>query len=687
MSVAALAISVAAITSPALAQRAKTRPARPEPQTFQIGEKVEVQWGFKWYAGVVTAIDDFLNLVHVRYSVDGDEQTWMFHRDPNWIRKLPGGAPPAGALVPVNPGAPANPASDAAPAAEFPLRTWTDHTGKYKVEARYGGRGPGGVQLKKPDGKTIEIPLEKLSKEDQAFVEGLAAALANSPRSSAPRTQGSGGSESTGGPDRKLIPEPAKRIEVVSTPNWSLTPDGVTPLDLPAGTVQIALKDPRVAPARGAFVSQDDGLDPKHILLDHSRGQALVACASLHGPSRRIRLYRCDLKAGRFLGQLDSPGGHVPRDLSRSGALLVGVPEIMDLHSRSIAVSKLEEKSLALFRRFESAAVGGLFGPREHYFASAYFVGEDKLLTVSDMEGLISLWNIEDGRRLWLYKASSSVIVPALSPGHQQMAVKTQPGLAILDTTSGKTLGTIDLNEYDGTAAFSADGKWLGFLTSHNVRVWNVTTGKLAHEVWFPEGHHGGSLSFLSDDFVLVDHRYVIDLPKKVVLWDYGSSMATDCRAVAGGKFWHVEANSPPELPSQLIGRTLLTAPVKAKSESLVAGDLLALKRGSRVSINVDLPTASGDDLVAVAKHLTDEVKSNGFALASSSPLTLRASIEPDKHPTGKTLLTLTLKENDTVLWTARQYGESPRMFLSSHLPTSIARHPPGGAFGKSELK
>lgn len=51
------------------------------------------------------------------------------------------------------------------------FRTWTDSTGKFRVSAKYAGVKEDSVQLTKKDGKTIQLPLEKLSAEDQRWIK------------------------------------------------------------------------------------------------------------------------------------------------------------------------------------------------------------------------------------------------------------------------------------------------------------------------------------------------------------------------------------------------------------------------------------------------------------------------------------------------------------------------------------
>ena len=56
-------------------------------------------------------------------------------------------------------------------------RTWTDSSGTYKVEAELVKLDGEVVELKKPDGTVIKVPLDKLSEADRVFVRPKAIAL------------------------------------------------------------------------------------------------------------------------------------------------------------------------------------------------------------------------------------------------------------------------------------------------------------------------------------------------------------------------------------------------------------------------------------------------------------------------------------------------------------------------------
>ena len=53
------------------------------------------------------------------------------------------------------------------------IRTWTDRTGSFKVEAQFLGLSDGKIQLHKLNGVKISVPLTKMSIEDVKFVEKL----------------------------------------------------------------------------------------------------------------------------------------------------------------------------------------------------------------------------------------------------------------------------------------------------------------------------------------------------------------------------------------------------------------------------------------------------------------------------------------------------------------------------------
>ena len=53
------------------------------------------------------------------------------------------------------------------------LRTWSDATGRFKVQAQFINVSDGKVNLRRSDGRTMSIVIDKLSQQDQAYVDQL----------------------------------------------------------------------------------------------------------------------------------------------------------------------------------------------------------------------------------------------------------------------------------------------------------------------------------------------------------------------------------------------------------------------------------------------------------------------------------------------------------------------------------
>lgn len=65
------------------------------------------------------------------------------------------------------------PSSNLMFAAEDALRTWSDSSGKFKIEASLVSNENGQVKLLRKDGQSVTLPISKLSKEDQKYLASL----------------------------------------------------------------------------------------------------------------------------------------------------------------------------------------------------------------------------------------------------------------------------------------------------------------------------------------------------------------------------------------------------------------------------------------------------------------------------------------------------------------------------------
>jgi hypothetical protein len=145
------------------------------------GNKLWHLWAAQWYPCEVVSIAGS-DLVRVHYY----NYTSSFDADvPRGELRLPQakqGGPMSEALAangptdpsPTNLFPPSGPPMEIASAPTQPeVRTWTDASGKFKIEAKLLEVADGKVKLEKADGKIVTLPLAKLSVADRAFVKAM----------------------------------------------------------------------------------------------------------------------------------------------------------------------------------------------------------------------------------------------------------------------------------------------------------------------------------------------------------------------------------------------------------------------------------------------------------------------------------------------------------------------------------
>ena len=134
-----------------------------EDSVVASGQKVHAYWFGKWQeAEVVETSTSHLIKVRVPPPVPGvPPQEIPLPR--HWVRSMGAASSPAATAS-----SPAPPATRTTPAPAS--RTWTDSSGKFKIDAKFISLADGQVTLEKPDGVQLRMPLDKLSAADQKFV-------------------------------------------------------------------------------------------------------------------------------------------------------------------------------------------------------------------------------------------------------------------------------------------------------------------------------------------------------------------------------------------------------------------------------------------------------------------------------------------------------------------------------------
>jgi SLA1 homology domain 1, SHD1 len=127
---------------------------------LKVGAEIWIQDGFRtWYRGNVLGIDGLRAMVHVHGRDPVTDELTPIPR----IRLAADTEQPA-----ADDGK--NPFEDVVPPRK---RTWTDTTGKFKIQAEFIKLAAGKVTLKREDGSEIALPLEMLAAGDQQIARQL----------------------------------------------------------------------------------------------------------------------------------------------------------------------------------------------------------------------------------------------------------------------------------------------------------------------------------------------------------------------------------------------------------------------------------------------------------------------------------------------------------------------------------
>jgi hypothetical protein len=520
------------------------------------------------------------------------------------------------------------PAQDAPDGA---VRIWKDSTGNFELKATFVAKEGSHVLLKKSDGKVLKLALDKLSEEDQAEVERLAEQPPGDPAKAAVNPfetaeivklgRRARALRSVTEADRQADYSQMRSIAWQPTAGKALVPDAQAPSEgLAAGKAIFLAGEGQPAKREDFFES------PKSVHIT-DKGEAIVIFVNAPpGADREVRVVRCDLAAGRFLGEMIQPMSGTPVDISPSGQLLACLPDRFTPHGEQpmIEILRLNDGKLLPVRCWN-------MGDDSHWgkrFEQLHFIGEDKLLATTAWGGNAVLWDIDQARALWQLKFAGHH-TPAISANRKQLAAVLEGGgIGIFDTTSGDTLARFDAQVDSGSLlAFSADGQRLACVTPRQARAWDLTTGKLIHEMWFPKQMQARSLAWTSGEQLLVDHSYLIDLPKRIVLWQYElprpkhETIAT----LAGGLCWVLGGSG--NVPYQLTSFAIPDSPAEKRAQSLSEDEVLAIKPGAAVQIKISVPGATPEEVQQVTKALIQEVRGNGLRLVPDAPITIECSI------------------------------------------------------------
>lgn len=351
-------------------------------------------------------------------------------------------------------------------------------------------------------------------------------------------------------------------------------------------------------------------------VIVQARGTQMAFIGVMQGYATKYDFYveRVDLVARKSAGVFS---------ISPNTKLIAAAPDGKSFLARSDAFG------FNTFNRLELWTIDGQAAKRTAIWfpydkgdiESAFFVDVSHVLT-ADKYGKIGLWDTATGKAIWTASALAGS-APAISPGGKYLAILTAKSVLILEPLSGKAIAEYPSSGAAGQLAFSPSGKQLAASDGRNFQVWDVIAGKLTSE--FSLGSSvGTALTLPTDGYALLNGANLVDLERRIHLWQYTG--AAGAAAIAPGWACFLLSSTP----HQPVAVTLAAMPspeALAAAKSLKADDLLLLRPGAKVSL--DLGAASGD--AAIVDHIKNELATRGMEIADGQPVRLVVRVEAGK--------------------------------------------------------
>jgi len=488
-------------------------------------------------------------------------------------------------------------------------RTWTDSTGKFKIDATFVELKDGKVKLTKDDGSEVSIPLEKLSGPDQEIANLMAeGGLKPSNDDDANPFQSTGKSSPSLTGEVEGNPADARKIIFEAPENWNVKPDPSATQGPKLAAKSIALPKRKPAKGQNSFFESATGVS-----LNAAKGHVFVTVKDgTPGGKNQMRLEVVDATTGNPAGMHELPRPFTIKSFSPSGNRLATLNdddffkrlELVDIWN---VEGKLDH--VTSLRPYPTKEAG-----RGNKVIEAEFLEDSRLATLSD-QGLLVVWEIPAGKPLWSAEVKDWSRAMAISPGGKQIAVKNNEAVWVLDAAKGEVLGKLELPSPAAGGSrltFKPDGQQLAFFSGVQLMVWDVASGKpVVNEQSMMVPSHGTELAFGADGQTLVfDHEWVIDLNRRLVLAKYvGGEVPT----VAAGRRWSLLSQHERGEKSHTVvhiaipSKDLLDKAASANEESL-----LAIKPGTSISLAM-APTFDGPTHDRIKQSLFDRFKLNGW--------------------------------------------------------------------------
>ena len=491
------------------------------------------------------------------------------------------------------------------------FRQWTDNTGHFKIEAKLVEVQGTQAVLEKRDGGRVRVPIRRLCEADRNYLAG----------------RGGGESKGAPGPGWGADAAPASS-ETPLDVDWSSVemptyagggkPSNLEP-DAAAQPEQISER-PVVLPPESNCSETIDAIIP--LVAEPN-----VVAVAVHADSRRkySGIFQCVLGTGKAkIKSIEVPDGSFVLDLGPKGDLMLTRSGGFKPDDR-IGLNFWRIDGTRCTKQWTCYPYMGRKDVSNPGIKWARFIDADHVLTCS-MGGTMVLWRLPDMKAVYFLK-SDRASEAALSSGRKYLSLIRDASLFVVDAKSGKPLGTYPGGAKSGTVLFRPDGKRIALIGEEQVQVWEFSTGEMFRDITYALPHMAtDQSSWPSDGYILLGGRYLADLERHVVLWEYGIFAQSTLRTARIGRtFWILCREGRDRA---LIPFTMPHDEVKQALSEISPEDTLVLQPGIDVSLDIRI-TGTPEEQKTVSEEFARELADTGFRVREGAPVRFVLRTQP----------------------------------------------------------
>jgi hypothetical protein len=526
-------------------------------------------------------------------------------------------------------------------------RTWSDASGKFKIEARLLRVEDGKVVLSRTDDKEVSVPIDKLSEADQKYVTDIAGAKSPAAVGSKPADKPADGAASAlgdasgqaGGAKVGLIStdyRPAMLPDLPRDVEWTFRPTKAAGPDV-LPSVRVPL------PAVDSF----DRLNSIYVLPKDK--QAFVVYLNLSSPYV-CKIQACNLQSSRAESSAVFAEGETPIDISPDGAMVVS--QMQRSTSSSPAELRLysrEGNKVKPLKAWKPYVTPNSTDKSDNWAEVewAVFTDSQHLLTLGRW-GTLVVWEVPTLKPTWALQTSSHVAPPITVGEHKYLAIvepstraalktaaagaknpmaqtligreeERKGGIFIFDITDARAVASmpgediLNGSSSRAAAALRGDGARFALWETHRVRIWDLQGRQIVRDFAIEDSTVGWptNLSWAADDCLLLNGKIFVDVERRVPIAT--SSGSQSAATIIDGKAWFLEEGRSGK---SLVGAPLPTKAMRDPVEKFKPEDLLVLRPGMEIALDIQI-AADPAQVATLKDALENRLKSNGMKLVA----------------------------------------------------------------------